>query len=86
MYVYKDIEVEIELNDVLDYITDYASTSDIKSIKEAILDEEYDDSTILSSNEGSYIQEEKQILLNMAFKKYSLQELEERLGTKFDII
>ena len=84
--VYKDVdvEVEIEFDDVMEYINDYASTSEINSIRKEIgeiVAEESDNGL-----DGSYIKQEKAILLELAAKKYTLEELEQRLGNKFDLL
>jgi len=83
MYKDVDVEVEIDLSDVLDYITDYASDDEIKQICKVIGPFQVSDLTELDS---SYIQEEKMILLNRAMAKYTLEELEKKLGNKWDLI
>lgn len=91
--LYKDISVsvEIEVDDVLTFIQSYASEyelSEIRSTLESSLNTypgaihgkfEY------TGLEGTLIQDQKLELLSIAFKKYSLSELEERLGRAFDI-
>jgi hypothetical protein len=87
MYKDVDVEVEIEFGDVMEYITDYASTKEINQIRNEvgeIIAEENRPS--VNEIEGSYIQGEKAILLNLAAKKYTLEELENKLGNKFDLI
>jgi hypothetical protein len=85
--MYVDKEIEIDIDDVFEYISSYATDSQLKDILSEI---ETRVSVPLLKNlndlEGSYIREEKQILLNLAAKKYSLEELEKRLGNKFDLI
>ena len=84
MYKDVDVEVEIEFDDVMEYINDYASTSEINSIRKEIgeiVAEESDNGL-----DGSYIKQEKAILLELAAKKYTLEELEQRLGNKFDLL
>lgn len=83
MYKDVDVEVEIGLSDVLDYITDYASDDEIQQICKVIGPFQVSDLTELDS---SYIQEEKMILLNRAMSKYTLEELEKKLGNKWDLI
>ena len=82
--VYKDVEVEIDFEDVMEYITDYATKSELDDIREEIRlanAVEFDNGL-----DGSYIKEEKMILLNKAANKYTLEELEQRLGNKFDLM
>jgi hypothetical protein len=88
MYKTADVEVEIEFDDVIEYITNHATDSEISSIRREIDDSEMEDAkhSSKSSPEGTYVQGEKIILLNLAAKKYSLEELEQRLGNKFDLI
>jgi hypothetical protein len=88
MYKTADVEVEIEFDDVIEYITDHATDSEISSIRREIDDSEMEDAkhSSKSAPEGTYVQGEKIILLNLAAKKYSLEELEQRLGNKFDLI
>lgn len=84
MYKNVDVDIEIEFDDVMEYITDHASDSEINSIRKEIgeiLSEESDNGL-----DGSYIREEKTILLDLAAKKYTLEELEQRLGNKFDLM
>lgn len=87
LYKTVDAEVEIEFEDVLEYIEDYASKNEIAAILETIREENVDDSLGGNELDGDYIREEKAILLSRAAKKFTLQELEEKLGgTKFDFI
>ena len=83
MYKIIDVDIEIEFDDVMEYIVDYASDRELAIIqKEAeIIDDSLD-----AGIEGSYITEEKMILLELAAKKYTLEELEQKLGTKFDLL
>lgn len=84
MYKSVDVDVEIEFDDVMEYINDHASDSEIDSIRKEIgeiLAEESDNGI-----DGSYIKQEKAILFELAAKKYTLEELEQRLGNKFDLI
>lgn len=39
-----------------------------------------------NQKDGTYVQFEKRELLNLAFDKYTLEELEHRLGSKWDLI
>ena len=84
MYKNVDVDVEIDFDDVMEYINDHASDSEINSIRKEIgeiLAEESDNRL-----DGSYVQQEKAILFELAAKKYTLEELEQRLGNKFDLI
>jgi hypothetical protein len=80
--------MSIELEDVFEYI-DCASKSDINRI---IRYSEEHGGSVKSTNEftnqkdGTYHQSEKRELLNRAFNKYTLEELEHRLGSKWDLI
>jgi hypothetical protein len=82
--IYKDVAVEIEFEDVMEYIIDYATESELDEIREEVKpmnSVEFDNQV-----DGSYIREEKMILLKRAANKYTLEELEQRLGNKFDLI
>lgn len=82
--MYKNTDVEIEFDDVIEYITDHASDSEITSIRKEIGEifaEESDNGL-----DGSYIRQEKATLFELAAKKYTLEELEQRLGNKFDLL
>ena len=85
--MYVDKEIEIDIDDVFEYISSYATDSQLKDILSEI-ETRVSVPLLINLNdfEGSYIREEKQILLNLAAKKYSLEELEKRLGNKFDLI
>ncbi len=78
------VDIEIEFDDVMDYITDYASDAELDEIREevAILGSDVVDTGL----DGSFIREEKLTLMNLAINKYTLEELEQRLGTKFDLL
>ena len=84
MYKNADVDVEIEFDDVIEYITDYATTSEIAEIRKEIgeIDEDESDTGL----EGSYVRGEKITLLELAAKKYTLEELEQLLGNKFDLM
>ena len=77
------VDIEIEFDDVMEYITDCASDAELDDIREevAILGREVVDNGL----DGSFIREEKLTLMNLAINKYTLEELEQRLGTKFDL-
>jgi hypothetical protein len=80
--------MSLELSDVFDYI-DWARQSDLDRI---IRYAEEHGGSVKKSNEftnqkeGTYHQSEKRELLNRAFDKYTLEELEHRLGSKWDLI
>jgi hypothetical protein len=84
MYKNVDVDVEIEFNDVMEYITDHASDSEIDSIRKEIGEIVAEESD--TELDGSYIKEEKAILFELAAKKYTLEELEQLLGNKFDLL
>lgn len=77
MYKSTYADVEIDIDDVEDYIRDYATENDLKKLGK-ILDQKgvYRSIDIVSVND-----EYKLELLLLAYSKYSLQELEDRLGT-----
>lgn len=84
MTVYKEVDVEIEFDDVMDYITDYATEAELDDIREEI---KLGDAIEFDNGlDGSFIREEKLTLMNLAINKYTLEELEQRLGTKFDLL
>ena len=84
MTVYKEVDVEIEFDDVMDYITDYATEAELDDIREEI---KLGDAIEFDNGlDGSFIREEKLTLMNLAITKYTLEELEQRLGTKFDLL
>lgn len=78
-----DVDVEIELSDVIEFIEDHASPKELKQIKDSLIGLELPVDTQL---EGSMVQAMKTELLILAANKYTLEELEQRLGTKFDLI
>ena len=80
-----DVDVEIEFEDVMEYITCHASDSEITEILEEI-SEPVKEKKYNSGLEGSYVIEEKMTLLHLAAKKYTLEEIEQKLGNKFDLI
>ncbi len=80
-----DVDVEIEFGDVMEYINCHASDSEIAEIREEI-SEPANEQRSNSGLEGSYVMEEKMTLLHLAAKKYTLEEIEQKLGTKFDLI
>ena len=79
MTVYKEVGVNIEFEDVMDYITDYATEAELDDIREEI---KLGDAIEFDNGlDGSFIREEKLTLMNLAINKYTLEELEQRLGT-----
>ena len=70
-----EVEVDIELEDVIDYIMYDASDSEIDEIKEKIYHSEKSDFPI----ENLY-DREKVLILKEAMKRYNLNELIEKLG------
>ena len=83
-----ECDVEINVDSVVDFIKDYADTDDLEIIKTAMRNVSFpvNGYVTFKSTDGTYIKDEKLQLLSSAFKKYSLEELENRLGTKFDLI
>jgi hypothetical protein len=83
--MYVDKEVEFDFSDVMEYIEYYATESELDEILEEVGSSP---SIELKANgsDGSYVRGEKEILLSLAANKYTLEELEQKLGTKFDLI
>jgi hypothetical protein len=84
MYKNADVDIEIGFDDVMEYITEHASDSEISSIRKEIGEIFAEESD--TGLDGSYIQQEKFTLLELAAKKYTLEELEQLLGNKFDLM
>ena len=80
-YRYAKVDVEITCDDVINFI-DSASTKEIKRIRKAVDADFFNDTKM----EGSLVREMKIELLSLAFDKFSLDELEKKLGTKFDLM
>lgn len=80
-----DCDVTIDKDDVIEFIEEHASHHDMKEIAKALnragLNMPAD-----KQLEGSLVREMKSEILILAANKYSIQELEQRLGTKFDLI
>ena len=78
-----DVDIEIDIDDVMEFIED-ASESDLKQVAEAVAEYvEFDE--IAGFESGTLDNDEKIELLRLAAEKYTLTELEQRLGTKFDL-
>lgn len=74
-----DVEVEINVNTVIDFITDYATNQDLEKIKKSLSLSYYDynyeqepPKTLYDVMKGALVQE--------ALEKYTLEELQKRLG------
>jgi hypothetical protein len=87
MYKEVDTEVIIEVDDVLAYISHYATEDEIKLIAKELISTGYQLGKLFKDTglEGSLVREEKMLLLSAAFEKFSLEELEEILGTKYSL-
>jgi hypothetical protein len=90
MYKETDVEVEIGYDDIIEYIDDYASEDELLDIAQAVVDAGV--SNLATDGlfedrgmDGGYIRREKLELLSQVYHKFSLSELEERLGTKFNL-
>lgn len=82
-----EVEVEIEFEDVREYMEDYADDEERAEIAELIKASRSNEFVAENNLDGDYIKDEKAVLLARASKKFTLQELEEKLGgTKFDFI
>lgn len=80
---YKSVEVEIDIWDVEDYLDENKDKWDhfIEYMGRTVYDETH------LPTPKTLVDEEKMELLSLAFKKYTLEELEERLGgNKFDLM
>lgn len=80
-----DVAVEIECDDVIEYIRDYASDDELEEIRESlamVYPSSLADVPVFKYNdhEGTTVQSMKFEFLQKAANKYSLAELEEKLG------
>lgn len=82
MYITQDVEVEIGFDDIMDYIDDYATDDELKIIAQS-LEEDYLGVPVVKAK--TLEDTLKLELLTLAFNKYSLSELEDKLGTKFEL-
>jgi hypothetical protein len=84
----KDVEVEVEIycEDVVEFIEDYATDHELQEINDRLVSV-YPKGGVksfeYSDHEGTLVQDSKFELLKKAALKYSLQELEERLGSLY---
>jgi hypothetical protein len=90
MYKEVDADIEIDYDDIIEYIDDYASEDELKNIAQAVSDLNSNLATVGffedRGMDGGLVRQEKLELLSAAFHKFSLEELEQKLGTKFDLI
>lgn len=90
MYKETDTEVEIDYDDIIEYIDDYASEDELRDIAQAVSNINSNLATVDlfedRGMEGGLVRREKLELLSAAYHKFSLEELEQKLGTKFDLI
>lgn len=86
----KEVEIEIDLSDVIEFINHYASDEELKEIAEEVdtIHQKVIGPVLFEDRglEGGLVREEKLELLSAAYRKFSLAELEQRLGTKFDLL
>jgi hypothetical protein len=68
------VDIEIEFDDVMEYIIDCATEAELDDIREEI--KLGDAIKINNGLDGSFIREEKLTLMNLAINKYTLEELE----------
>lgn len=82
------VDVEITVDEVVEFIEDYADRNDLEMIKAAIKNAGWSlpNNNTFKSTDGTYIKDEKLQLLSKSFSRYTLEELEQRLGNKFDLI
>jgi hypothetical protein len=90
-YKEETVEIEFEFDDVLEYIEDYATDEECKEIIKTATNgiSRFSETTVVFEDngvEGTFVQELKTELLSLAFKKFSLDELEARLGSRFDLL
>ena len=90
-YKEETVEIEFDIDDVLEYIDDYATEEECKQIAQAAttgLTNFSGTGAVFEDNliEGTFVQGLKTELLALAFKKFSLEELEARLGSRFDLL
>lgn len=79
-----DVDVTIYIEDVLEFISDCANENELNMINRAVK-KELDPSTVPSTLK-TLDDVFKMELLQAAFNKYSLQQLENKLGRKCDLI
>lgn len=82
-YVEVDAEVDIEFEDVRDYISDYATSDELKIIADDLKENYLDQVNVEIKTLEDQMKYE---LLMMAHNKFNLTQLEEKLGTKFDLM
>ena len=91
MYKETEVNVEIEIDDVIRFISHYASDSELESIAQATIKSGVDSISDVNlfddrGMEGSMVRTEKLELLSAAFRRFSLEELESLLGgTKYSL-
>ena len=82
-----DVEIEFGVEDILEYIEDYATDVELKEISDSLGGSNVINDYIENNSEkGTLLGEMKMELLARAFKKFSLEELEAKLGSKFDLM
>jgi hypothetical protein len=84
MYKYEEVEVRIEVTDVIDFIESHATNDDLsriaRSMRSASVPDKYKN-RIKTIND-----EEKWEIMLLAMDKFSLGQIESRLGSKFDLL
>lgn len=87
LYKTVDADVEIEIYDIIEYIENCTDDSDLQLIRSAINSSSAQDAPFSNSRmEGTLNYDMKMELLANACKKFTLEELEQRLGNKFELI
>ena len=87
LYKTVDVDVEIEIYDVIEYIESCTDESDLQLIRRAVNSSSTQDTSFTNSRlEGTLNYDMKMELLANACKKFTLAELEQRLGNKFELI
>ena len=77
-----DATVDIDIDDILEYINYEACSGDLDSIRDAIGEMDEDDKED-KEERLSLIDDMKNRLLSSAFKKFTLEELEQKLGMTY---
>jgi hypothetical protein len=85
--LYKTVDVDVDIYDVIEYIENCTNESDLQLIRRAINSSSAQDALFINSRmEGTLNYDMKMELLANACKKFTLAELEQRLGNKFELI
>ena len=81
-----DVDVEIGISEIIEFITDYAEDFDIREIKEALGYATRHSDIEFTSLDGGLVKQQKLELLSKAFAKFSLAQLQEKLDPTNSLI